>query len=157
MFSAIRHGGSKECARAAAQRFGIDCVLLTCFDARFQFWAPFFRPSGIRIHWAQTIHEADFLLTVTEATVLLTDVLFLDGLWNDALTMAGRCHPSVVTVILAEEVDRPFVADAFAAGAFGVLWNPVELAGLRRTIQFADEASRDRAAYRVMLQPIAAG
>ena len=126
---------------------GIDCVVLTCFDSEFGFWAPVFRPCGIRMHRAQTLEKADFLLTVTEATVLLTDLVFLDGSWADAVAMLTTFHPIVASLVMAEAVDQPFVSDAINGRAFGVLWKPVQLGELDRSIRSASEACEERAVW----------
>jgi DNA-binding NtrC family response regulator len=134
---------------------GIDCVVLTCFDSDFGLWAPVFRPCGIRLHRAQTLETADFLLTVTDATVLLTDLVFLDGSWVDAIGMLARFHPLVASLVMAEAVDRPFVLDAINGSAFGVLWKPIQLGILSRSIRFANEAYEERALWRRNLASIA--
>jgi DNA-binding NtrC family response regulator len=143
--SAVARG---KLAPPEAVKYGIDCVLLTCFESDFIFWEPFFRPVGIRMRRAQTLEEADFLLTVTDGTVLLMDVVFLDGSWDDALTMLARFHPLVASLVIADKVDGTFVSDALNHGAFGVLWKPIELDKLRRSIRSASEASEERSLWR---------
>jgi hypothetical protein len=60
-------------------RWGIDCVVLTCFEPEKDFWANLFPSVGIRMHGAKSLPEADFALTVTGATVVLMDIVFPDG------------------------------------------------------------------------------
>jgi len=45
------------------------------------------------MHRAETLDEADFLLTVTGATAFVSDVTFPDGTWRDALAMVAEVHP----------------------------------------------------------------
>ena len=123
---------------------GIYGVGLTCFEPDAGFWANLFPSVGIRMHQAQTLADADFLLTVTGATVLLMNVVFPDGCWYDAMTMLARFHPFAVPLLLADPVDSPFVSEAFQYGAFQVLWKPVALEELLRYIRLANEASEER-------------
>lgn len=122
----------------------IDCVALTCFDSNVRFWASLFGSGGIRVHQAQTLDQADFLLTVTAATVLVMDVVFLDGSWDQAVTMLAQCHPLVPSLLIADEVDESFVSGALKRGVLGILWKPIELYKLRRSIRFANEAAVER-------------
>jgi DNA-binding NtrC family response regulator len=126
-------------------RFGIDCVVLTCFKSDFGFYSNLYRNSGIRMRRAETIDQADFLLTVTNGTVLLTDVVFLDGSWRDAVEMVMHVHPLVASVVIADKVDKEYVSDALGCGAFAVLWKPLPLLQLHRLIEAADDAARERA------------
>src|SRR5581483_11862897 len=66
----------------------IHCVYLTCFRPEFSSLAIVLQYSGIQVQQAESLEEADFLLTVTGATVFLTDVALPDGDWRDALRMA---------------------------------------------------------------------
>ncbi len=102
------------------------------------------RYGGIRLYRATTVSEADFLLTVTAGTVLLSDGVFLDGCWADALNMCAGVHPEVAPVVLADLVDREFLSEAFDLGVCCILWRPVEFSQLARTLQAANEASHQR-------------
>ena len=123
----------------------IQCVFLTCFRSEFSVLAIVLQYSRIRLHRADTLEEADFLLSATAGTVLVSDILFLDGSWRDALSMAGEVHPSVASLIAADPVDSPFLADAYSRGACGALWKPVGFSEAIHLIRSADQASRDRA------------
>lgn len=137
-----------ETSRASPARSGIDCVVLTCVEPDAGFWANLFPSVGIRIHSAQSLSQADFLLTVTGATVLLTEIVFPDGCWYDAMRMLAGFHPFVAPLLLADPVDRPFVSEAFRYGAFQILWKPVAIDELRHCIRLASEASEERARWR---------
>jgi DNA-binding NtrC family response regulator len=124
----------------------IDCVLLSSFASECSFLQNVFRPSGIRIHHAESLDQADFLLTVTGSTVLLSDVIFEGGYWQTALGLLRRSHPLVTMLVIADPVDRPFVEDVFAQGACGVIWKPFQFAPVTRQIRAGHEASKERRA-----------
>ncbi len=123
----------------------IECVFLTCFRSAFSVLAVILQYSRIRMHQAETLEEADFLLTATASTVLVSDTLFLDGSWRDALRMAVEVHPFVASLIAADPVDSPFLSDAYSRGACGALWKPFDFSKAAHLIRSADQASRDRA------------
>ncbi len=124
----------------------IDCVVLTSFDSEFSFLRNVLRPSGIRMHHAESLEKADFLLTVTESTVLLSDVTFMDGSWESALGLLHDNHSLVTMLVIADRVDRPFLTDLFTRGACGVLWKPFDFETARKRIRAVHEASKERRA-----------
>jgi DNA-binding NtrC family response regulator len=123
----------------------IECVYLTCFRPEFSFLSMVLRYSGIYLHQADGVDEADFLLTVTGSTVFLSDVAFPDGTWRDALEMAAKRHPLAPAMIVADRVDQPFLADAMERGACAILWKPWDYIRAIERIQAANQASKDRA------------
>jgi DNA-binding NtrC family response regulator len=124
----------------------IDCVVLTSFSSEFTFLRNVFGGAGIRMHHAESVDQADFLLTVTESTVLLSDVIFVDGFWQRALSVLGDSHPLVTMLVIADPVDRPFLRDLFNRGACGIVWKPFRFEEVRRLIRVVHEASRERRA-----------
>ena len=124
----------------------IDCVLLSSFASEGSFLQNVFRPSGIRVHHAESLDQADFLLTVTGSTVLLSDVIFEGGYWHTALGLLQRSHPLVTMLVIADPVDRPFIEDLFVQGACGVIWKPFQFAHVTRQIRAVHEASKERRA-----------
>jgi DNA-binding NarL/FixJ family response regulator len=141
-------------------RVGIDCVVLTCFATEFSFLALVLQYSYIRLHRAETVDQADFLLLATGATSFLTDVTFLDGTWCDALRICAENHPLVASVIVADPVDHPYLGDAYARGACGVLWKPVDLVAATEMIRALHQAAVDRKVLLAELgprQPLGAG
>ncbi len=124
----------------------IDCVYLTCIRSDFSFLAIVLQYSGIRMHQAETLEETDFLLTVTAGTVLLSDVMFLDGSWREALRMAAAVHPHVASIVVAEEADHPSLSEAYSVGACAVLRKPFVFDEAIEWIRVLDGAARDRAA-----------
>ena len=123
----------------------IGCTYLTCFRSEFCVLATVLHYSGIRMHRAETVEEADFLLTVTGSTVLLSDVTFPDGSWRDCLAMAADVHPVVAALLVADPVDAPFLRDAYSRGSCGVLWKPIDFTESIHLIRTAHDAVRDRA------------
>jgi DNA-binding NtrC family response regulator len=101
-------------------------------------------PSQIRVHAAQTLEMADFLLLATGATVFVLDTHFPGGEWCDAMAMAQRCHPQVAMVICAGEEDRGSLRAAREPGALEVLWRPLEIEHLRAAIRTAHEVAFER-------------
>jgi DNA-binding NtrC family response regulator len=134
----------------------IECVFLTCFRSDYSFLASVLQYSGIRMHRAETLEEADFLLTVTAGTAFLSDVTFPDGTWRDALAMVAEVHPLIPALVVADPVDRQFLTDAYPRGACGVLWKPIDFTEAIRLIRTVDEAAHDRAFFRAEASPVRA-
>jgi DNA-binding NtrC family response regulator len=134
--------GRETIARFAHCR--IYCVFLTCFSHDFNFLQRMLSYSEIRLHRAETLDEADFLLTVTESKVLISDTVFLDGSWVDALEMLSCVHPRSSFVVAADSVDIRFVGDAVDRGACAVLWKPLDWARMMRLIRTVHEAALER-------------
>jgi DNA-binding NtrC family response regulator len=122
----------------------IDVVLLTAFDDEFTFLKNVLGFAGIRLHRADSIEQADFLLLVTEASVLLSDVAMVDCSWRCALHLIGQRYPLVSPIVIADTIDHPFLRDAFTLGSCGVLWKPIEFDLATRMIWTAREASVER-------------
>ncbi len=129
------------------QRERIGCVFLTCIRSDFSFLATTLRYSGIRMLRAESLDEADFMLTVTGGSVFLSDITFPDGTWRDALYMASEMHPRAASLIVADPVDHPFLSDAYARGACGVIWKPFDFSQAIEMIRAIDQAVRDRAIW----------
>jgi DNA-binding NarL/FixJ family response regulator len=98
------------------------------------------------MHHAESLDQADFLLTVTESTVLVSDVVFADGFWHDALSLLSDNHPLLTMLVIADPVDEPFLRDLFDRGACGVIWKPFEFETVGRLIRAVHEASKERRA-----------
>ena len=124
--------------------FSIQCVFLTCFESDYRVANTLLGYGRVQIHRAQTLDEADFILTVTGATVVLTDSLFLDGTWEDALEMCAHVHPTVSSLVIADPADRDFVAHATDRGASAIFWRPLPIAQLRKILVSAHEAALRR-------------
>jgi DNA-binding NtrC family response regulator len=122
----------------------IDVVLLTAFDDEFTFLKNVLGFAAIRVHRADCIEQADFLLLVTEASVLLSDVAMVDCSWRCALHLIRKRYPLVSPIVIADPIDYPFLHDAFRLGSCGVLWKPIEFGLATRMIWAAREASMER-------------
>ncbi|HTX35342.1 MAG TPA: hypothetical protein VME43_09975 [Bryobacteraceae bacterium] len=131
----------------------IHCVILSSFRSEFTFLRNVFRLAGLRMHHAESLEQADFLLTVTESTVLLSDMVFEDGSWQTALGMLRDHHPLVPMLVVAEPTDGPFLTEAIDRGAFGILWKPFDFEGVRRQIRTVHEAAKERQAWHEEASP----
>ena len=127
---------------------GIDCVYLTRCGQDFEVLSRLLRRAGIAIGRARTLEEADFLLIVSTAAVLVVEAVFPDGTWRDAARMLLRVHPSVGLVVIIE----PMTTAPDALGLEQVLHHfvpaPVRLGALRRAILSTFLCSGDTAARR---------
>lgn len=119
---------------------------MTCFSHDFEFLQRLLLYSEIRLHRAETLDEADFLLTVTGSKVLISDTVFLDGSWEDALDMLSCVHPRSSFLVAADPIDLEFVGDAIDRGACAILWKPLDLAELMRLVRTVHEAAMERRA-----------
>lgn len=133
---AVSHSGEQSCQ--------LHCVFITCFNHDIEFFQRMLSFSEIRLHRAETLEEADFLLTVTGSKVLISDTVFLDGSWADAWEMLARIHPRSSFLVAADPVDAGFVRDAIDRGACAILWKPLDWAQLMRWIRTVQEAALER-------------
>jgi DNA-binding NarL/FixJ family response regulator len=122
----------------------IECVFLTCFNSDFQVFAVLLRRSGIYMHCAETLERADFLMTVTGATVLLADPVFEDGTWGEAAAMLESFHPRAALVVVADGEDGEFRINALDRGVCGLLSKPLRMSDLRDAVQAAHRISLNR-------------
>jgi len=63
----------------------INYVVLPSSHSEFTFLRNVFGRTGIRMHYAESLYRTDSLLTVTDRTVLLADVMFVDGFWQHSV------------------------------------------------------------------------
>jgi DNA-binding NtrC family response regulator len=131
----------------------IDCVVLSSFDCEFDFLRSVFRFAGLRMHHAESLEQADFLLTATGSTVLLSDVIFEGGSWQSALGLLRDNHPLATMLVIADPVDGPFLRDLFDRGACGVIWKPFDFEAVRKLIRTVHEASKERRTWQEETSP----
>jgi hypothetical protein len=144
----LDQGGLNHAASTRPNDYGrVDCVVLSCFDHETQFFASMLGPAGIRLHRACTLEMADFLLIATHGTVLISDTVFLDGSWRDALSMTAAFHPTLAALICSDPGDRETIAGAEELGALDVLWRPVGIDRLRASIWMAHEVTLERSGW----------
>jgi DNA-binding NtrC family response regulator len=122
----------------------IHCVFITCFSHDIEFFQRLLLYSEIRLHRAEALDEANFLLTVTGSKVLISDTVFLDGSWEDALDMLLHVHPRSSLLVAANPIDLEFVNDAINRGACAILWKRLELAKLMGLVRTVHEAAMER-------------
>ena len=121
----------------------IDCVVLSSSRSEFTFLRNVFGPT-IRMHHAESVDQTDFLLTVTESTVLLSDTVFASGSWHTALSLLSDHHRAVTMIVIADPADQPSLGDLYSRSACGVLWKPFQYEAVRRLVRAAHEASWER-------------
>jgi DNA-binding NarL/FixJ family response regulator len=126
---------------AEPQDFSIDCVFLTCFNSEFQVFSILLGHSGVRMHCADTLEQADFLLAVTGAKVLLSDAVFLDGTWYEAAEMLADVHSSVTLVVVLDELEKTFWADCLNRGGYDLTPKPLRLNKLHQAIRNAHHSA----------------
>jgi DNA-binding NarL/FixJ family response regulator len=127
-----------------SQKCCIECVFLTCFNSDFQVFAVLLRRSGIHMYCAETLEKADFLMTMTDATVLLSDSAFVDGNWYEAAAMLASFHPKATLVVVADDNDSEFRTKALNRGVCQLLSKPLRMSNLRESIQTAHRISQNR-------------
>jgi DNA-binding NtrC family response regulator len=138
---------------AEPRNFGIECVFLTCYNSDFEVLAVFLRQFGIHMHCAETLEKADFLMTVTDATVLVSDPTFGDGSWQEAAGMIESFHPGAALVVVADEKDSEFRTRALDRGVYILLSKPVRVSSLRQAVQAAHHISLNRSTARLERGP----
>ncbi len=111
-----------------------ECVFLTCFEQEFHFLAALLRSGGVYMQRADTVEEADFLLTVSEAHVLLCDVAFLDGTWREAAAMLSSVHPGVPLIVVADSSEALETLIPLYPQVHSVIRKPISFTSLRRAI-----------------------
>lgn len=126
------------------RQFGIHCVYLTCFAEAAEVWAVLLRSSGVFIHFADTLEKAEFLLIVTNATVLLSDALFLDATWLDAASMVENIFPGVALVLVLEEGDYRARQHASENYAGQYILKPLRITTLHRGIEAGHKLAMER-------------
>jgi DNA-binding NarL/FixJ family response regulator len=126
----------------------VHCVFLTCFDYYFEVFSGLLRHANIRMHLAATLEQADFLLTVTDATVLLCDTAFLDGTWDKAAGMLADVHPNVALVVMMDELDKSLRGPALDHGVCHLVSKPLRMSELRQAIQLAHTEAQEGAPRR---------
>lgn len=129
----------------------IDCIVLTSNISEFTFLRNVFWLAGIRMHRAQAIDQLDYLLSVTESTVLLADVTFAGDTWQSALDFLRQNYPLVPALVIAELADTLLPEDVFRCGGCGIVWRPFRFDDTGALIRAAHSASRERQAWRVEL------
>jgi len=88
----------------------------------------------IRIHRSPTLNDAKARLHATKSRVLLTDVSFQRGGWEDALRMAARRPVRTALVLVSRLADERLWIDALERGAYDLILQPFHADELRRIL-----------------------
>ncbi len=120
---------------AELSAFAVDSVFLTCFEYDFEVYAGLLATIGVRVRRAATLDDADFLLAVTDASILLCDAAFPGGTWDLAAGMLAAVHPGVRLIVVANEMDRRFWATELERVRPPVISRPLRWHELRGAMQ----------------------
>lgn len=127
----------------------IDCVFLTRSAREVDEASRLLARTSIHVHHAVTLEQARGTLIATGARVLMAEVAFLDGSWEDAEAMLVHFHPPVVLVVVATQVDERFWILVLERGAFDLIQRPFDAEELRRILENAHAlASRTEVRHR---------
>jgi DNA-binding NtrC family response regulator len=120
----------------------IDCVFLTPSEQEAETVSRLLAPWLIRVHQAVTLDEARAMLPATGAGVLLTEVVFPGGDWEDAYEMLARYYPRLTLVVAATQADEHFWIDVLERGAYDLVSRPFSAEELRRILTNAHAHAR---------------
>ncbi len=118
------------------------CIFLAGSQGEWQFVAGLMKPAGIRVHYAASVEEADRLMTLRDAAVLLADVEAPGCGWEDAMNMLNREHPTAALVLASREADEGFWIDVLDKGAYDLIRKPFVASELRRILENANAHAR---------------
>jgi DNA-binding NtrC family response regulator len=131
-----------ERQKVGTSEIRIECVYLTPTEPEFKVAARLLSGTAISLHHAATLEQADFQLTRTRAKVLLTELQFPDGGWEDALEMLAGSFPQVALVLAASDADEHLWIRVLERGAFDLIVKPFRAEDLQRILENADAHSR---------------
>jgi len=120
----------------------IKCVFLTPSETEFRRAEAILRATPISLHHAATLEQAEFQLARIEAGVLMTELQFPDGDWEDAIEMLSHSYPRVLLVLAAAQADERLWIRALERGAFDLVSKPFQTEELRRILENADAHSK---------------
>lgn len=133
---------SSEAKARGGARPPIKCVFLTSRESEFRAAAAILSSTRIFLHHAATLEQAEFQLARTRARVLLTELKFPDGSWEDAVDMLLYSYPQAALVLAAPDPDDTLWIHALERGAFDLVAKPFRAEELRRILENADAHSR---------------
>jgi len=114
-----------------------SCVYLTASFRALEIAPTLLDSAQIRIHLSTTLEDAKGRLQATRSQILLTDVTFEKGSWEDALRMAGRLPLRTVVVLAAHVADERLWLDALERGAYDLIFKPFRAEEARRILENA--------------------
>lgn len=115
-----------------------DCIFLACSEREQKLVAEIVEPAGIRVHYAATLEEADHLMAVRNATVLLAEAGSGCDKWEAAMEMLNKHHPAAALVLVSGDADEGFWIDALEKGAYDLVLKPFVGSELRRILENAN-------------------
>ena len=124
-----------------------ECVYLTSSEYDFRNASLSLGAAGILLHRAAILEQAEFLLGVTGAGVLLSELEFLDGNWRDAKGMLSQCHPEAALLVSVSQADERILTEVLERGGHGVILKPFRADDLRCTLATAQIRAKSGAAH----------
>jgi DNA-binding NtrC family response regulator len=115
----------------------IDCIFLTPWMRTAEEVARLLKNTEIHIHHAATLKQAKSMLLQTGARVLLSEVVFADGNWEDATKMIGEFELAVSVVVVTGRVDERFWITVLERGAYDLIPRPFSSSELLRIVENA--------------------
>ncbi len=88
----------------------------------------------IHIHRSTTLDHAEARLRATKSQVLLTDIAFERGGWEDALRMVARLPLRTAVVLVSRLADERLWIDALERGAYDLILEPFQADEMRRIL-----------------------
>jgi response regulator of citrate/malate metabolism len=111
--------------------YRFSCVYLTSCSQAADLASTLAAAAQIRILRANSLDNAKARLLATKARVILVDVSFEKGEWEDAVRMAARLPLRVALVLVSRFVDHRLWIDALEGGAYDVIFEPFQADELR--------------------------
>jgi DNA-binding response OmpR family regulator len=104
--------------------YRFSCVYLTSSSRAAALVSTLAASAQIQIHSASTLGNAKARLQATKARVMLTDVMFERGGWEDAVRMAARLSFRAALVLVSPFADQRLWIDALECGAYDLILEP---------------------------------
>jgi hypothetical protein len=111
--------------------YRFPCVYLTAYSEAAQVASTLAAAVQIRIHRANTLDNAKAQLQTTKARVILADVTFAGGGWEDAVRMAACLPLRAALVLVSPFLDHRLWIDALEGGAYDLILEPFRADELR--------------------------
>jgi DNA-binding NtrC family response regulator len=124
-----------EAGTFPSRRF--SCVYLTSSIRVAEIASVLVTSVQIRIHRSTTLDHAEAQLRATKSRVLLTDISFERGGWEDALRMAARLPLRTAVVLVSRLADERLWIDALERGAYDLILEPFQADEMRRILENA--------------------
>lgn len=111
--------------------YELSCIYLTSCSQAAKRASTLAATAQIRIHHANSLDNAKALLQATKARIILADVTFEKGSWEDAVRMASLLPLRVTLVLVSRFVDQRLWIDALEGGAYDLILEPFHADELR--------------------------